>query len=182
MRFFTDLWEKVVQPDGTATDEESAPDGTALAAATALDVPAERRRDEEELSELAVRSRELLAETRATHLATRRAAEELAAECARATTEGGELARTLSAKLGEAELTATRLRRQLREAENIPPQTEGTAPSGALAAAVGACGAGGAIVGAASGQSAAAAAASMDDWVEPPVEDVGVDTDEMYGV
>lgn len=182
MRFFTDLWEKVVQPDGAPTDEVSAPDGTALAAATALDVPAERRRDEEELSELAVRSRELLAETRATHLATRRAAEELAAECARATTEGGELARTLSAKLGEAELTATRLRRQLREAENIPPQMEGTAPRGALAGAASACGAGGAIVGAASGQSAAAAAASMDDWVEPPVEDVGVDADEMYGV
>ena len=141
------ICEKVVQPDGAPTDEVSAPDGTALAATTALDVPAERRRDEEELSELAVRSRELLAETRATHLATRRAAES-SRPSARATTEGR--ATHAERQAGEAGSQPPAAPPAARGRE-YPPQMEGTAPAEPLGGAS-ACGAGGAIVGAASGR------------------------------
>ena len=84
-----------------------------------LDLPAEKRKEEAKLTELSTSSRTLMAQAKERQKATRKAADKLAEELKKARVEGGEAQRSLTVKLGEAELEVQTLKRYLREAESV---------------------------------------------------------------
>ena len=99
-----------------------------LNAALDVDVPKERRKEEGDLADLAVKGRSLLAASKSRQGEMRRAADALAEDVRLARTAGGEAARGLSVRLGEAELEVATLKRYLREAESVPDSPAASYP------------------------------------------------------
>ena len=97
-----------------------------------LDLPAEKRKEEAKLTELSTSSRTLMAQAKERQKATRKAADKLAEELKKARVEGGEAQRSLTVKLGEAELEVQTLKRYLREAESIGASPGLSSPAGAV--------------------------------------------------
>ena len=97
-----------------------------------LDLPAEKRKEEAKLTELSTSSRTLMAAAKERQKATRKAADKLAEELKKARVEGGEAQRSLTVKLGEAELEVQTLKRYLREAESVGASPGLSSPAGAV--------------------------------------------------
>lgn len=120
--FLTSFWEQSTKAIASASRQPSFEEGGSQDhsrergdSTEATDYAAERRADEVALADIAATSRQLLAHGHAKQLVVRQVATTLAAEVARAQAQGGELARSLSLKLGEAEVERDQLKRFLRE-------------------------------------------------------------------